>query len=116
MKFLADINIPQSVIIELKKLKHDVIDAKKNLLYAPDTEIIKIAKQETRIILTRDKDFIALVQYPKYQVPTIVIRLKEQTPKHILERVVELLNNQSAKILANSLTVVKEEAARSYPY
>ncbi len=116
MKFLADINIPQSVIVELKKRKHDVVDAKKNLLHAPDTKLISIAKQETRIILTRDKDFITLAQYPKYQVPTIVIRLKNQTPRHISKRIIELLENQNVDTLENSLTLVKEDAARSYPY
>ncbi len=116
MKFIADVNIPQSVIEELRIRKHDVLDSKQKLLFAPDTSLVEIARKERRIILTKDKDFITLTQYPKYQVPTIVIRLKNQTPKNMLEHVMELLKNQRENILNFSLTIVKEDEAKSYPF
>lgn len=116
MKFLADVNIPQSVIISLQKSGHDVLDMKKGNPITKDTEIINIAKQESRIILTLDKDFISLTQFPKYQVPTIVIRLNNQTPSYILEHLVQLLKNQKEELLENSLTIIKEEVANSHPY
>lgn len=93
MKFLADINIPQSVITALTAQGHDVLDIKKISLESKDTELIQIAQKEERIILTRDKDFIALLQYPKYQIPTIVIRLKIQMPEYIKERLLQFLPN-----------------------
>lgn len=114
MKFLADINIPQSIIKELTRLQHDVLDSKKNLLMASDTELIALAKKEKRIILTLDKDFITLTQYPKYQVPTIVIRLKNQHPEYMLQHILELLEYQKQEILTNSLTIIKDDVARSY--
>jgi len=116
MKFLADVNIPQSVISSLTALNHDVLDIKKQNLTIKDTEIITLAKKQMRIILTRDKDFTALTQFPKYQVGTIVIRLKVQTPQHMLEQLVELLKNQDENILYNSLTIIKEDSAKSHPY
>ena len=116
MKFLADVNIPQSVISELERNNHNVLDIKKVNLKAPDTKLIQIAIDKERIILTRDKDFIALTQFPKYQIPIIVIRPTNQTPHHILEHVNELLNNQEEEILQKSLTIIKEESADSYPY
>ena len=116
MQFLADVNIPQSVIAELQRNSHNVLDIKSVNRLAPDTGVIQIAKQEKRIILTLDKDFIALTQFPKYQVPTIVIRLLDQTPRHILEHLTELLDNQKEKTLQKSLTIIKEESAESYSY
>lgn len=116
MKFIADVNIPRSVIADLKRNNHNVLDIKKVNLKAPDTELVKIARNEKRIILTHDKDFISLTQFPKYQVPTIVIRLINQTPQHILEHLNELLENQEEKILQKSLTIIKEESADSFPY
>ena len=38
MKFLADVNIAQSVIYFLRKLNHDVLDAKKDHLLSKDTK------------------------------------------------------------------------------
>jgi predicted nuclease of predicted toxin-antitoxin system len=116
MKFLADINIPQTIIIELTRLQHDILDSKGKLLMAPDTELIALAKKENRIILTRDKDFITLTQYPTYQVPTIVIRLKNQHPEEMLQHILELLEHQKEEILINALTIIKDDAAHSYPY
>lgn len=116
MKFLADINIPQTVINSLGKNGHDILDFKTINLVAPDTELIKIAQQEKRIILTKDKDFISLTQFPKYQIPTIVIRLKDQKPLHILDRLLQLLENPKKEILKKSLTIIEEDIANSYPY
>ena len=50
MKFIADVNIPQSVIEELRIRKHDVLDSKQKLLFAPDTSLVEIARKERRII------------------------------------------------------------------
>lgn len=116
MKFLADINLPQTVIQKLQSLGHDVLDIKQESLTLKDREIIEIAKTQKRIILTRDKDFIALTQFPKHQVPTIVIRLKDQRPEQILTRLSELLANQDENILNTSLTLLKEDSADSHPF
>lgn len=116
MKFLADANIPQSVITLLTREHYDVLDIKVQNSGAKDIEIIELAQKEERIILTLDKDFLALTQFPKYQAPTIVIRLKNQLPQHISEHLSQLLKNQKEKIISSSLTVITEEAATSHPY
>lgn len=116
MKFLADVNIPQSIVTSLRKTGHDVLDVKKINLKLKDTQIINLAKKESRIILTRDKDFISLTQFPKFQVATIAIRLKTQTPQYILEHLVELLKNQDKNVLKNALTIIREDSANSHPF
>ncbi len=45
MKFLADINIAQSVIKFLRENGHYVLDSKQDYLLVKDTEIIELAKQ-----------------------------------------------------------------------
>ncbi len=116
MKFLIDVNIPQSIITALINQGHDVLDLKKINLIAKDVEVIKLAKQDSRIIVTKDKDFISLTQFPKYQVPTIVIRLHNQQPDHILEHLLQLLKNQKEGIINQSLTIIQEKKANSYSY
>lgn len=116
MRFLADVNIAQSVIIFLRQNGHDVLDAKKDYLTTADSEIILLAKQEKRIILTRDKDFLDLVLFPQYQVAALVIRLLDQKPKNIIAYLRALLDYQTEEVLNTSLTVIKEESADSYPY
>ncbi len=91
-----------------------MLDIKKLNSTAPDAEIVEKAKRDERIVLTLDKDFIVLTQYPKYQVPTIVIRLKRQQPKKIAENLEQFLNSQKASIIKKSLTIITEESAESY--
>lgn len=117
MRFIADVNIPQLLIKQLVDLGHDILDIKKRNLKISDTEIIKIAQKESRIILTRDKDFIILTQFPKYQVPIIAIRLIIQTtPQHITSRVVEFINNNKESTIQGSLTIIRDDIATSYQY
>ncbi len=75
-----------------------------------------LAKFEQMIILTRDKDYIDLVQLPKYQVPTIMFRLLDQRPNSIIRHLKELLLNQKESILNNSLTIITEESADSHVF
>lgn len=116
MRFLADVNIPQSVIRQLRLQGYEVLDAKIHLLSAPDTQLIKKAQKEKRIILTKDKDFISLTQFPKHRVPTIVVRLQNQKPKHIHTLLLQLLQHQSEKVLNKSLTILREDSAKSQPF
>ncbi|OGH40281.1 MAG: hypothetical protein A3B41_04555 [Candidatus Levybacteria bacterium RIFCSPLOWO2_01_FULL_37_26] len=116
MRFLADVNIAQSVITFLRQNGHDVLDAKKDYLTTADNKIILLAKQGERIIVTRDKDFLDLVQLPQYQVAAIVIRLLDQKPKNITLHLKDLFDHQSEEVLNTSLTIIKEESADSYPY
>ena len=46
-----------------------------------------------------DKDFIGLTQFPKYKVACIIIRLKDQAPRNIVNYLDQLLKNQEKETL-----------------
>ncbi len=115
MKFLTDVNIPLPLINLLKSSGHEVQDARVDYPSAKDIQLIKIAKTNKQIILTKDKDFLELTQYPKYKTPLIVIQLNNQKTDNIVTHVQTLLDHQSEDVLVNSITIVKEESADSYP-
>ena len=114
MKFLADVNIPLPLIRYLISRGHDVQDARVNYPHAKDITLIKFAKKENLIILTRDKDFIELTKYPKHKVPVIVIRLKNQQTVNIISHIEALFANISEDSLMRSITIVSEEKADSF--
>lgn len=116
MKFIADINITQSLIKYLRQDGHDVLDLKSQNPEMTDINIIKIAQRENRIILTHDKDFELLMQHPKYQAGLILIRLKTQNSKHFYLKLKNLINSESEKSLTKSLTVLTEESATPKEY
>lgn len=116
MKFVADVNVAQTVIKLLRQNGHDVLDLKKKNPTISDTNIIKLAAKEKRIIITHDKDFVGLTQFPKYQVGIILIRLKIQNVSNHYKKLQGLLNTKSDKEISNSLSIVTEESANSYPF
>lgn len=116
MRFIADVNIAQTVITSLRKEGHNVIDLKTANRISPDIEIIKLALQENRIVLTHDTDFLALTQYPQYQAPAILIRLRKQNANHFWKKLHDLIEQQSEELLVTSLTILTEDSADSYPY
>ena len=84
-------------------------------LESKDLALIRIAKENNLIILTKDKDFLELTKYPKYKIPMIAIRLINQKTVNIVSHVEDLLNNQSEEILLKSITVINEDVADSFP-
>lgn len=115
MKFLADVNIPLPLIKLLTKRGYEVSDARIEYSSAKDIQLIKIAKENNLIIITKDKDFLELTKYPKYKIPLIAVRLTNQKTANIVSHVEELLNNYSEEILLQSITVIYEDIAESFP-
>lgn len=102
MKFLTDENVAASVVRLLRTHRHDVkVVQHAGLTGAEDNSLIKLAIKEERIIVTHDKDFGAILNYPlKEHSGVVLIRLRCPTP----------LN--SAKAIENVLTKIPEEKMR----
>lgn len=115
MKFLVDVNIPAPLIRFLLQQGYKVQDARVDYPKAKDIQLIQVAKETGQVILTRDKDFIELTKYPKHKVPVIIIRLTNQQTMNIVNHAEALLAHQTEKVLINSVTIIREEKADSYP-
>ncbi len=61
MDFLADESCDFAVVYALRKAKHDVLAVAEITPRAADSEVIKLALRQKRILLTEDKDFGQLV-------------------------------------------------------
>lgn len=60
LKFLVDHNVPKSVSDFLKKQKCNVRLVKHVDASMTDLQVMNLAKKESRIVLSNDKDFISL--------------------------------------------------------
>ena len=70
MRLLLDENFPKVAVDVLSKEGHDVLWIR---MYAPgmkDREILKLAAQQERIVLTLDKDFRQLSATTRVTVPS----------------------------------------------
>ncbi|MBS1492186.1 MAG: DUF5615 family PIN-like protein [Bacteroidetes bacterium] len=107
-KFLIDENLPSDFTLYLRNQKLDVKDIKEeNLFGINDVEVLKLSRDENRILVTQDKDFGKIVYTSQYSF-TGIIYLK---PGHISGKIhtdtfEHLLN--SDLIFKSSFIVVAE--------
>jgi predicted nuclease of predicted toxin-antitoxin system len=73
MFFLADECVDAAVVEGLRDAGHDVRYVAEGERALTDAEVLKIAAQENRILLTEDKDFGDLVFRGGYVVPGVVL-------------------------------------------
>ena len=84
MRLLADQDIYKATLNQLKEWGHDIVSAKElGMQGAKDEDLLRKAKLEKRLLITRDKDFGTLVFLNK-ELSTGVIFLKI-TPVTIME-------------------------------
>jgi predicted nuclease of predicted toxin-antitoxin system len=98
MKFLVDQDVYASTIGLLSGLRHDVVRAAElGLAQADDAELLRVAREQERIFLTRDRDFGALVFVQGSGPGVIYLRVLPSTQNAVhaeLERVLTLNSEQ----------------------
>lgn len=80
MKFITDENLGIKIPKFLKSLGYDVISVIDIAFSKPDTDILDLANEEGRILLTTDKDFGELVfKEGLIHSGVILLRLKDES-------------------------------------
>lgn len=113
IRILADENISPKVVEFLRQQEVDVLDTKtQNLIGKTDEELIEIANEEHRFILTHDNDFgkLPIFEGKKYN-GIIYFRLKKINPENVIKVYQQLLNLKT-EIYPNSIIIVEENKLR----
>jgi len=114
MKLLGDLHISPRTVRFLRSLGHDVVRVTDILpATAPDTEVIERAIGESRIILTQDMDFSALIALSGRRVPSLIsLRLSSSRSAYvnaILERILPHIEND---LLDGAIVTVEDQRVR----
>jgi predicted nuclease of predicted toxin-antitoxin system len=108
MKFLADQDVYAATVTFLRGLAHDVVTASGlGMAQAADAELLRVAHEEVRIFVTRDRDYGGLVFVQGSGPGVIYLRILPSTVSAIhaeLERVLTLYSEQE---LQGSFVVVE---------
>jgi predicted nuclease of predicted toxin-antitoxin system len=115
-KFLLDENLSRSTKLFLLDLGYDVKSASDyKMLGCADTDILRRAALENRIVITHDLDFGNLLNYPANYTGVIILRLGDQSPKATNSVLGSCLKKLDHKTLINSLIIVSEDRYRIRP-
>lgn len=114
MKFLVDMPLSPKTADYLKSLGYDAVHlfsiGKER---ATDAEIIQLAKEQERIIISTDLDFSAILAHSKSVIPGVIIfRIEYATVEKINSYLRDLLGTVSANQLENSIVSVDDVRAR----
>lgn len=115
MKFLTDENLPRSTVQMLRELGHEVKDVREAKLSGfSDRKLFEIAKNESRILVTLDKDFGNILYFPpKEHSGIIVLRLRQPTQKHITSILRNFIQQMDEDELKQSLRIVEDSDYRT---
>src|SRR6266550_540466 len=119
MRFLVDANLPLSTATRMRSLGHEVADVREiGLRTADDNLIARHARENGFCLITRDKDFGDIRNYPPANYAGIVVlNLPDDTIAPIVARVMEsfLSRKEWLDRLPGRLAIVESGRVRFRP-
>src|SRR3990170_1705455 len=108
MRLLCDANVARTVAEALREAGHDVVRVSEVDPTMRDADVLGLAREERRILVTHDKDFGELV-YVRGQIATgvMLLRLSTGDPKGIGETAVSVIDTIGSR-LEGSFAVVTD--------
>ena len=112
MRFLADESCDFAVVRALRVAGHDVLAIAETARGAKDREVIRLARDERRVLLTEDKDFGWLVFVAHMQSPGVILIRFPAAARHQLNTAVRQLIASQAQELVGSFVVLQPNSIR----
>jgi predicted nuclease of predicted toxin-antitoxin system len=114
MRFLADVGVSVSTAEMLRQRGHEVLHLSEVSLHRlPDDEILVLARDESRVVLTLDLDFGDLLAAGAHRLPSVILfRLRDQTPRSVNPRLLALLSEREEDLVAGALVIVEDNRYR----
>jgi len=107
MRFLLDQDVYATTASFLRGLGHDVVPvAQIGLAQADDEELLKIASEQGRIFITRDRDFGNLVFVKGLGAGVLYLRILPSTQNAVHDELERVLNTYAEEELAKAFIVV----------
>jgi len=110
--FLADENIPFSVIKQLRKEGYGIISVVEDFKRSSDKKSLEHSSKNKLIIITFDKDFGELIYKQECDKPfgIILLRVSPKSPEYILQIIKWLLQTKISFV--GNFVIVKEDNVR----
>ena len=93
LPFLANMNVSPRTVSALRQAGWDIVRVSEVMLaYASDDEILNLAREQTRVIVTQDLDFSTLLALSGQNRPSLVtLRLTVSDPDAVTAKLLDVL-------------------------
>ncbi len=107
-------NLPPQWAEPLRAAGHDAVHwIDIGACTAPDGELMRVAREQGRVVLTQDLDFGHILAATSARTPSVVqVRLQEVLTDQMLIPVLEVLDNCRERLLAGALVSVTRDRSR----
>jgi len=114
VRFLVDMPLSLALAVWLRERSHDAVDATEIGLHrASDSEIIALAKRETRTIVTADLDYPRLLALAGADEPSVILfRDGDWSEADVTARMTEVLAALTEADIEQSIIVVERDRLR----
>lgn len=113
MRWLADENIPRATILHLRERGEDVLAIAEARAGAPDEQVIGIARDTGRILLSFDRDHGDLIFSRAVRPPLAVVYLRLEPPlPQVLNALLAAVVENGEAVLQGQFTVVTRQGMR----
>ena len=114
MKLLLDQGLPITSATILRNVGWDFVHTSEvNLSTAKDREILTIAKQQGRIVVTLDSDFHALLVLQGATMPSVVrVRIEGLRSNEMAKLLLQVLPTIKDKLLAGAMVTITPRSVR----
>ena len=114
LRFLVDMNLSPKIVTDLHQLDWDILRVSQVLpMNAEDSEILRFARKQNRVIITQDLDFSALLALGGYEKPSLItFRLSVPDPEIITRKSLNILPYIENRLLEGCAVVIDDRGAR----
>ena len=114
MKFVADMGISPKAVDFLCRLGHEAVHLQEEGLgRLGDSEILRKARQEGRVLLTHDLDFGGLLAASGADLPSVLIfRLRNMCPENVNRYLLKALSQCAAVLEQGAIVTITEGQVR----
>ena len=111
MQFLIDEDVPAGLVKSLISLGHDAVRVTPS---SPDLEIAKRVKEESRVLVTLDKDFTNTALYSPHEMNIVHIHIHPPYSDTIINSFKKLLSSVPP-VKIQGLTILEKEGHIKVP-
>ena len=117
LRFLVDMNLSPKTVTNLQQQGWDVLRVSQVLpMDAEDSEILKFAHQQNRVIITQDLDFSSLLALGGYEKPSLItFRLSVPDPETITRKLLEILPHIENRLAQGCAVTINDRNVRIRP-
>jgi len=114
LRLIADVHISPATVAVLEVQGYNILRTTDLLpATATDVEILELAREQGRVVLTQDLDFSMLVALGNYGLPSLItLRLSSVKPDLVTQKLLDILPTVETQLIEGAAVTINDDSVR----